>query len=143
MNLCTSELRANDLNYCGAGSYYGSGSIHIGTVANGTAGELIVKLTSLSSGYAHTINAETDELPVVTIAHPTDLAPNCVYRVEVIGRNDHQGVGILPFKLFGYTPSTGQFAATGDYVNSALVRFVKLFDYDGDVQPATEQWLTI
>lgn len=143
MSLCDGLPRANDINYCAGGAYYGTGILHIGTVAVHPV-PLAVLFTNVATGRVQVVTLDDAELPEVTISQPSDLVPGQVYQIQVVGASDTQGTSPVEFTPYAYNATTGAFAAaTTGTITGVNVAFVKVFDQDGEVHANTEQWITL
>lgn len=139
---CTTYPPANALNYC-ASKDYGPGILNVGELFPYVSDTPMVLFTNLATDRKQVVGVDADLLPAVVIEQPDDLAPGTVYRVQVVGLNDVEGINPLTFYPYLFDQASGNYAPdTDNSTEGVTVQFVKLFAGD-DVHSHTDQWMTL
>lgn len=140
MSLCEALPLASPLNYCGSKAY-GPGILHVGVLpVDREPNGLIVVLKNLATGRQQIVPLQGD-LDVVEIEQPADLAPGTFYELKVCAKTDTEGIN--PVAFFPYFFTGSDYVTGYDTVNGVNVKFVKLFDGDGDVHSHEDQYITL
>lgn len=140
MSLCDPLPTASPLNYCGAAPY-GPAVIHIGTLPDDLYSDgLVVILRNLATGRRMIVPIR-DTPYVVDINHPSDLSPHTFYEIKVCAKTDAEGIAPVPF--FPYVYDGVDWIVAYDTVDGVNVKFVKLFDWNGEVHSHEEQFITL
>ena len=144
MSLCDPYPLAQPLNYCSSVSTSAGeipGTLHIGTLSEDREdGGLAVLLTNLATGRTQISGLVGDDLALVSIDQPTDLAPGTVYEVKVVAVTDTTGISPIPF--FPYLYQSGGYITAYSTVDGVNIKFIKIFD-GLDVHSHEEQYVTL
>lgn len=140
MSLCDPYPMAVPLNYCSTEDY-GPGVLRIGTLpVDREPGGLAVLLTNLATGRVQIAGLVGDDLEVVDIEQPQDLAPGTVYEIKVTAVTDTTGIHPIPF--FPYMYEGGAYITAYDTIQGVNVKFIKIFD-GLDVHSHSEQYVAL
>lgn len=136
--LCEDLAVCLPLSYCqGADAVLNIGQL----VDTPYPGTVRVSFTDFSTT-RQTVIDNSETLPDIGI-NTEDFTPlqGHVYQVEVV--LSAEGGGILPVPFIPYTLTGNDIAAGTTAYRYATARFVKVFQLDGDVDSAQEQFLTL
>lgn len=148
MSLCGDILRCNDLNYCtdSPGASYSGAILHLGELdADYDFGgaSLAVHFTDMATGRITVIAPNDMAFPSIEVIQPGDLSPGQMYQVTLVGPSDAMGIQPLKFYPYEYDTATQGYAAYATLVDGVYIKFIKLFDGNGDVVSSTEQWASL
>lgn len=134
--LCTDLARCHELSYCqAAGAVLNIGEL----VDTPYPGTVRVKFTDLATDRITVID-NSEALPYVGI-DTEDFTPleGHSYQIEVVLSPETGSIIPIPFKPYVMNGNDMEVSTTSYLL--ATARFVKVFQLDGDIESASEQWL--
>ena len=148
MSLCGNLRRTNDLNYCtdSPGASYAGAILHLGELDpdyDFGGATLAVQFKDMATGRITVIEPNEDAYPSIEVIQPGDLSPGQVYQVTLTGPSETVGVTTLQFFPYVYDTTAGGLEPSDTAVDGLFIGFVKMFDGNGDVLSATEQWASL
>ena len=148
MSLCGSLSRSVDLNYCttSTGGSYSAAILHLGELVEDYdfGGEpLAVQFKNMATGRVTVIEPNDQAFPSIEVIQPGDLSPGQVYEVTLTGPSETVGVTALPFFPYVYDSTASGLVPSDTQVDGLFIRFVKMFDGNGGLISATEQWASL